>query len=395
MPTMPTLQAGQLLTATAALPHPLLTLARDGTLATLTASPETNGADTTTLTPAFLDIHTHGAVGEDVMSATPAGFARLQRFFATRGVAWYLPTTVTAALDTTLHALDRIATQVESQIERGPQPLQAQPLGIHLEGPFLSPAKRGVHPAQHLLAPDIATFDRLQAAARGHILLLTLAPELPGALDLIRHAVSLGVRISLGHTNATAADTLAAVDAGATGATHTFNAMRPLDHREPGVLGITLDDPRLYAELIADTVHVAPPLVRLWHRAKGPSRAILVTDSMAATGSGEGSYTLGGLPVTVRHNRVLLTTDLARGTETLAGSILTLDTAVHNLQHGTGCPLAEAVRAATHTPAAFLGLPDLTAVAPGYPANLNRFDQHGKLLATYLHGEEVPRVERF
>ncbi len=388
---MPTLSASRLLTATGDLPHPLLALDNDGTLAILDTDPHPNPEDTTALTPAFLDIHTHGAVGEDVMSATPEGFARLQGFYATRGVAWYCPTTVTAPLDTTLQALDRIATE----IERGPQPLQAQPIGIHLEGPFLSAIKRGVHPAEHLLRPDIPTFNRLHEAARGHIALLTLAPELPNALNLIRHAVSLGIRVSLGHSNATAAETLAALDAGATSSTHTFNAMRPLDHREPGILGTTLDDSRLHAEIIADGIHVAPPLIRLWYHAKssrgGPPRAILVTDSMSAAGSPDGSYSLGGLPVTVRARRALLTGDLVEGKETLAGSILTLDTAVSNLRQHTACSLAHAVRAASHTPAAFLGRPELTTLAPGSPAHLNRFDQNSGLVATYIQGQQVPR----
>ncbi len=382
---MQTVRASQYLTAAGPLANPLLRIDRDGFLSSVDVDPALPDDDATTLAPAFLDIHTHGAVGQDVMSASPAGFAALQRFYATRGVAWYCPTTVTAPLDATLRALDRIATQ----IERGPQPFQAQPVGVHLEGPFLSAAKRGVHPAEHLLTPDIRIFDRLWEAARGHIVLLTIAPELPNALDLIRHAVHLGVRVSLGHSNATAAETLAALDAGATGATHTFNAMRPLDHREPGILGATLDDPRLFAELIVDGIHVAPPLVRLWYRAKGAQRAILVTDSMPAAGSPEGSYTLGGLPVTVSNGRALLSGDLAAGKETLAGSILTLDAAVVNLRHHTGCALAEAVRAATHTPAALLGRPELTALVPGSPAHLNRFDGTGRLIATYIQGDQV------
>lgn len=382
---MPTLQAQQLITAETIVQEPRLTLDHSGLLVTLDADSAPPASEPTILTPAFLDIHTHGAVGEDVMSATPQGFARINHFFATRGVAWYCPTTVTADVELTCQALDRIA----SEIERPPAQPAAQPVGVHLEGPFLSPGKRGVHPTRHLLAPDVRLFDRFYAAARGHIALLTLAPELPGALDLIRHAVALGVRVSLGHTNALAAETIAALEAGATSTTHTFNAMRPLDHREPGVVGIALDSDTLFSELIADGIHVAPPLIRLWYHAKGPRHAILVTDSMSAAGSPEGSYTLGGLPVTVAGGRALLTDDLAQGKETLAGSVLTLDTAVSNLQRHTGCRLADAVRAATHNPATLLGRPELVDLHPGHPANLNRFDQQGRLLATYIRGEQV------
>ena len=385
---MPTaLNAGRLLLGPAQLPNQGIAIDEDGKITAI--APAEIGADdaATTLAPAFLDIHTHGALGHDVMSATPAEFRVLQRFLATRGVAHYLPTTVTAGVDTTLRALERMA----DAIERSPQPGEAQPIGIHLEGPFLSHPKRGVHPAEHLLTPSVELFERLQQAARGHILLLTLAPELPGALDLIAHAAGRGVRVSLGHTDATAAETLAAIDAGARSATHTFNAMRALDHREPGVLGTVLDDERVYAELICDGVHVAPAIVRLWLKAKGPTRAILVTDAMSATGCGEGEYTLGGLPVTVAGSRALHTGDLAAGKETLAGSLLTMDTAVANLQRMTGVDLPTAVAMASHTPAAMLGRPELTAVAPGLPANLNRFDANGHLIATYLRGLEVAR----
>ena len=251
---------------------------------------------------------------------------------------------------------------------------------------------------------SIALFDRFQTAARGHIKLLTIAPE-PGAaspkpwalspepcsaLDLIRHATSHGVRVSLGHTNATAAQTLPAIDAGATSATHTFNAMRALDHREPGVLGTVLDDHRLYAELICDGVHVAPPLVRLWLKAKGLDRAILVTDAMSAAGMPDGNYTLGGFAVTVTNGVAQLTADLTTGKSTLAGSLLTMDRAVANLQTFTQASLADATRLASHNPAAMLGQPTLTHLTPNAPANLNRFNPTGQLTATYIRGQKIP-----
>jgi N-acetylglucosamine-6-phosphate deacetylase len=153
--------------------------------------------------------------------------------------------------------------------------------------------KRGVQPSEHLLAPDIALFDRLFEAAEGHIRLMTLAPELPGAAELTAHATARGVRVSMGHSNATAAETRAAIAAGAVSATHTFNAMRPLDHREPGILGVVLTDDSLFAELICDGIHTAPEMVKLWWKAKGPERAILVTDAMSAAGMPDGEYQIG------------------------------------------------------------------------------------------------------
>jgi N-acetylglucosamine-6-phosphate deacetylase len=210
------------------------------------------------------------------------------------------------------------------------------------------------------------------------------------ALDLIRHATSHGVRVSVGHSNATAAETLAAIDAGAASATHTFNAMRALDHREPGILGTVLDDHRLFAELICDGVHVAPPLVRLWLRAKTAARAILVSDSISATGMPDGDYMLGPLHVTVANGVAQLSEDLATGKQTLAGSVLTLDRAVANLQAFTAASLAEATRLASHNPAAMLGMPMLTRLALGSSANLNCFNADNRLTATYIRGQVVP-----
>ena len=383
MPTLIT--ARRLLTDMDSVEFPVLIVDDNGIITDISSDPAALTNEQDTLSAAFFDQHIHGALGHDVMSATPSHLAEMQRFLASRGVAHYLPTTVTAPVESTLRALDALANAIEAE----PQPLQTRPVGIHLEGPFLSHAKRGVHPQDQLQMPSIALFDRFQQAARGHVRLLTIAPELPGGVDLIAHAAAQGVRCSLGHTNATAADALAGVDAGATGATHTFNAMRALDHREPGVLGIALDDARLYAELICDGIHVAPEMVRLWLKAKGPERAILVTDAMSAAGMPDGNYKLGEFDVTVANGRALLSEDLARGTETLAGSVLTMDRAVANVRSFTGCPLAVATRLASHNPAAMLGLPELTRLTPGSVANLNRFNSHGQLIATYIQGEIV------
>lgn len=325
--------------------------------------------DDTTLAPAFLDIHTHGAAGHDVMEATPDALATVGQFLATRGVGRYLPTTVTAPIDPTLRALEGLADAIESTNRTG-----AVPIGIHLEGPFISHAKRGVHPPADILPPSIELFDRFQQAARGHIRLMTIAPETPGAIDLITHAVASGVRISLGHSNANTAEAKAGVAAGATSATHTFNAMRPLAHRDPGILGVALDDDRLYAELICDGIHVAPELVRLWFKAKGAERAILVTDSMSATGMPDGDYMLGGFVATVANGR-------AMSNGALAGSVLTMDRAVANLQKLTGASLANAVQMASSNPASMLGESNDIV---GKPVSLGRFSASGELQSTLL-----------
>jgi N-acetylglucosamine-6-phosphate deacetylase len=333
-----------------------------------------------TLAPSFLDIHIHGAAGHDVMEATPEALVAVGGFLASRGTGGFLATTVTASLDATLRAVDGLAKLIAKPIGEG----LAQPLGIHLEGPFLSHAKRGVQPAEHLLAPSIATFDKLFEAAHGHVRLMTLAPELPGAAELTEHATRRGVRISLGHSNATAAETRAAIAAGAVSATHTFNAMRALDHREPGILGTVLTDDAVFAELICDGVHSRPEMARLWWRAKGPKRAILVTDAMSAAGMPDGEYDLGGFAVQVVNG-------CAMREGVLAGSLLTLDRALANFVAFTGATIDEGLRLLTANPAALIGLGEKAGcVGAGRVANLVAVNAEGKLIASIVHGVAVP-----
>jgi N-acetylglucosamine-6-phosphate deacetylase len=332
-----------------------------------------------TLGPAFFDVHIHGAAGHDVMEATSDALGVMGDFLASRGTANYLATTVTAPLDATLRALDGLA----NEMVKLSQPGRARPLGIHLEGPFLSHERRGVQPAEHLLAPSIETFDRLVDAAHGHVRLMTLAPELPGATELAAHATARGVRVSLGHSNATAAETEAAIAAGAVSATHTFNAMRPLDHREPGILGTVLTNDTLYAELICDGIHTRAEAVKLWWKSKGPERAILVTDAMSAAGMPDGSYTLGGFSVEVKEGRAM-----ARGV--LAGSVLTLDRALANFVAFTGATVEQALPLLSANPAAMAGLAHRAgAVTVCKAANLVAIDAQGRLVTSIIGGEQV------
>lgn len=369
-----TFTARRLLTPQGTIDHPVITV-EDGLIHSIETA--TSSSDDTTLTATFLDIHMHGAASHDVMEATPEAMNAVSRFLATRGVGRYLPTTVTAPVERTLRSLEGIAAAIESPVSGG-----ATPIGIHLEGPFISHVKRGVHPPANILPPSVELFDRFQEAARGHIRLMTIAPEAPGAMELIEHAARQGVKLSVGHSNATRMETLSAIAAGATSATHTYNAMRPLDHREPGILGTVLDDDRLYSELICDGIHVAPELVRLWLKAKGIDKAILVTDSMGAAGMPDGVYMLGTFPVTVANGRAI-----SEGH--LAGSVLTMDHAVANVQKFTGTSLANAVRLASTNPATMLGVE--SSVAPGQPANFNIFGADGQLQATILDGTKVLR----
>jgi N-acetylglucosamine-6-phosphate deacetylase len=376
--------AEQLWDGTSLLDHPVVVvedgrISSIGVLSTIEIPAQARVVDYpgATLAPAFLDVHIHGAAGHDLMEASPEALRAVGSFLASRGTGGYLATTVTAPLDVTLRALSGLAKLLDAP----PDPSQARPLGIHLEGPFLSHLKRGVQPDEFLLEPDIAVFDRLFEAAEGHVHLMTLAPELPGAAELAAHATARGVRVSLGHSNATAVETRAAIAAGAVSATHTYNAMRPLDHREPGILGTVLTCDALFAELICDGIHVAPEMVKLWWRAKGPERCLLVTDAMSAAGMPEGTYTLGGFPVEVANGRAM-----ARGV--LAGSVLTLDRALSNFVAFTGAPLDQALRLLTVNPAAMTGLSDEAgSLAVGGPANLVAVDAAGKLVASLINGE--------
>ena len=334
-----------------------------------------------TLAAAFLDVHIHGAAGHDVMEATPQALNTIGRFLASHGTGSYLATTVTAPLDVTLRSLSGLARL----LAKAPNPadLEATPMGIHLEGPFVSHAKRGVHPPEYLLAPDTGVIDRLYEAAEGHVRLMTLAPELPGAAELAAHATARGVRVSVGHSNATAAETRAAIAAGAVSATHTFNAMRALDHHEPGILGVVLTCDSLFAELICDGIHTDPELVKLWWRAKGPKRAILVTDAMSATGMPDGEYQLGGFTVQVADGKASMG-------GVLAGSLLTLDRALTKFLAFTGAPLEQALQLLTANPAAMTGLGDRAgSLAVGQPANFVAVDGQGALVASVLGGKEV------
>jgi N-acetylglucosamine-6-phosphate deacetylase len=332
-----------------------------------------------TLAPAFFDVHFHGAVNYDVMDATPEAVDAISSFLATRGTGSYLATTVTAPMDATLRSLEGLA----KLLKRPATPGHARPLGIHLEGPFLSHSKRGVHPPASLLAPNIAAFDKFYEAAEGFVHLMTLAPELPGAAELAAHATARGVRISVGHSNATAEETQAVLAAGGVSATHTFNAMRPLDHREPGILGTVLTNDAIYAEIICDGIHTRPEMVKLWWRAKGPQRALLITDGMSATGMPDGEYFLGGFAVQVTGGRAM-----ANGV--LAGSVLTQDRALENFVRFTGATVEQGLGLLTTNPAAMTGLtPRTGSLVVGQAANLVAVDSAGHLLKSIVGGQPV------
>jgi len=371
--------AKRLITANQIVERPLLTL-EDATIVAVSSLEETDATTVThhwpeaTITAGLFDIHTHGAVGHDVMEGNADALRTIGKFLAQHGVTEYLATTVTASMDFTKGALAAMARH----IERGPETEEARIAGIHIEGPFLSHAKRGMHPPHHLRRPSPDILEQLWQASEGRIVLMTIAPELPGALETIARAHELGIRCSIGHSDADTQQTMRALKAGVVSATHTFNAMRTLNQREPGILGVVLDRDEIYSDLICDGVHVAPELVRLWLKAKGSERAILITDALEATGMPNGVYKLGETRVHVQDGHC--TTDEG----VLAGSVLTLDQAVANVRSFTGCDLTTAVRLASRNPQQMLGWPDSLRV--GGEANFNVFGPQGELVHTLLRG---------
>jgi N-acetylglucosamine-6-phosphate deacetylase len=334
------------------------------------------------LVPAYLNIHVHGAVGHDVMEGTPNALQAIGAALAGHGVGAYYPTTVTSSTEETLRALDMIARV----IEQGAAAEGAAPLGIHLEGPFLSAAKRGVHPAALLVQPSIALFDRFWQAARGHIRIMTIAPELTTALELTEYAAGLGVVCSLGHSNATLAEAEAGFRAGARSATHTFNAMRALDHRDPGIAAYVLDNDSLFAEIICDGIHVDPAMIRLFFKAKGVEKSILITDGMAATGMPDGRYKLGELDVEVVKGRCTS----AGSPGVLAGSVLTMDQAVRNFSLFTGAGIAASAQLAARNPARLMSLDQQWGcVEEGREANFVALSPEGRIVQSFRAGRPL------
>lgn len=313
------------------------------------------------LAPGFVDVHVHGWGGHDAMGDT-AALDGMARALLRRGVTSFLPTAVTAPLG----ELRAFAERVRAWLPNAPAD-GAEPLGFNLEGPFLAPSRRGAHDPAHLQVPAGVPRAALEPLADG-LRLLTIAPELPGATDLIGWLRARGAAISLGHSAATLPEARAGYAAGATSTTHLFNAMTGVDHRAPGLAVAALLDDEAYVELIADGIHVDPALWTLITRLKPRDRLLLVSDAIALAGTGDGRSRIGGLDVEVVGQRVTLA-----GTSTLAGSVLALDTAVRNVV-ATGVPLPAAVAAASRNPLALLGVTDRGRIAVGQRADLVELD---------------------
>ena len=307
---------------------------------------ELNATEKTAI-PGFIDIHIHGAGGRDVMEGDGDALGVVTRKVVEFGTTSLLATTVTAAPDATIRATAAISLYITQQ--HAAKESRAEVLGIHFEGPFISKERRGVHPVEWIQPPSQDLLNRFLQAAEGKARLITIAPEVLGAAACIKAAHEAGLVVSVGHTDANYEQTRNAIAHGARSATHTYNAMRPFTHRDPGVIGAVLTSPEINAELIADGVHVEEGAMKLLLKAKGYERVTLVSDGLSATGMPDGKYMLGGFEVTV-------TNGVCRNAAgILAGSTLTLDRALRNIVN-LGVPLADAVRMLTLNPASLLGV---------------------------------------
>lgn len=326
------------------------------------------------LIPGLIDVHTHAAVGEDASDGKPEGMPIMSRYYARGGVTSWCPTTMTLKEPVLTKAMHTIRDFVRP--EGG-----AKVAGINLEGPFLCYAKRGAQAAENLHAPDAAMFHRLNEASGGIVRLITVAPEEPGAIPFIEE-VSKVCTVSVGHTTADYDTAMAAYQAGATHATHLFNGMPSLLHREPGVIAAASDSGAT-VELITDGLHIHPSVVRLTHRLFG-EKLVLISDSLRCAGMPDGDYELGGQPITMKNGKATLT-----GTDTLAGSSIHL---MDGLRRAVsfGVPLEAAVTAATLAPAKAIKMEDsIGSLAPGKCADFVLLDQDLNLKAVYIDGKQV------
>lgn len=326
------------------------------------------------LSPGFIDIHTHANSGNDTMDATFEAVDVMARFHLKNGVTGFLPTTMTSSTEEIEKAIRNISTYISRQKEKhqildtsGCSP--AEVLGIYLEGPYFSMARKGAQSPEYLKNPDIDELTKFIELSGDYVKVVALAPELPGAIEAISYLRNRGITVSAGHTDATFDTAKKAFDYGVTQVTHVFNGMKGFSHREPGIPGAALIDERVYCEMICDGIHLHPGAMKLVVKAKGKDRIILISDSMMAAGLSDGKYTLGGQKVIVKGEEARLTDG------TLAGSTLTLNKAIYNMVHMVGVSLPDAVRMATLNPARAIGLDrEKGSIEIGKDADLVIFD---------------------
>jgi N-acetylglucosamine-6-phosphate deacetylase len=323
--------------------------------------------------PGFIDVHIHGAAGFDAMDATPEALDGIAGALPREGTTSFLATTMTQSESAISRALENAG-----RFDAGAG--QAEMLGVHLEGPFISAKRAGAQPLEHIAVPSVPLFQKWQEQSGNRIRLVTAAPEVENGPEFIREVTGGGVVVSIGHTDATLEQVQEAVENGASHVTHLYNQMSPLHHRNPGVVGAALLEDALAVEVIADFIHSHPKSVELAFRQKGAKRMILITDAMRAKGLEPGLYDLGGQEVHVTEN------DARLSDGTLAGSILTMEDAVKNVAFVTGCTLAELVAMTSANAAEELGLEQKGSIQSGKDADIVILDEHFNVQLTICRG---------
>lgn len=329
--------------------------------------------------PGFIDEHIHGAGGADAMDGTEDALQTISEYVAKEGTTGFLATTMTQSPENIGKALKNVKTVREKGEYKG-----AEILGVHLEGPFISPKHVGAQPLEYVAKPAPETFDKYNEISGGNIKVVTLAPEVEGGLDLVKHLAKIGVVASIGHTGAKFSDVEAAVAAGATNVTHTYNAQTPLHHREAGVVGAAMLIDELNCEMICDTIHVSVPAIKIFVKNKPHDKFTLITDAMRAKGMPDGLSELGGQQVFVKNGEARLSDG------TLAGSVLKMNVAVKNLVEKVGVSFTDAIDFASANPAKNLGLYDERgSIEVGKRADFAVMDKDYNILCTVIGGKVV------
>ncbi len=332
------------------------------------------------IAPGYIDIHVHGGGGSDVMDGDYEAINQIAITHSHFGTTSFLPTTMTMSKDKIIRSLRSICEAVKKGTAG------AEILGIHMEGPYINPEKKGAQKEEEIKKISIEEFLEFNQASGNLIRLVTIAPEMPGAIGLIKYLYKQGIIASVGHTNATYVQTQAGIQAGLSHVTHTFNAMRQLHHREPGVVGAALTSPELTVEVIADGIHIHPIVLKILTKIKEGEKVVLITDAMRAAGLKEGTYDLGGQEVIVTKGQARLKDG------TLAGSVLTMDKAVKNMVNKIGIQLPKAIQMASFNPAKCLGIDDRKgSLEPGKDADIVILNKNLEAELTIVAGKIVYR----
>ena len=330
--------------------------------------------------PGYINIHVHGGGGSDVMDGNYEAINQIAITHSRFGTTAFLPTTMTMSKDKIIRSLRSICEAVKKGTAG------AEILGIHMEGPYINPEKKGAQKEEDIKKISLEEFLEFNQASGNLIRLVTIAPEMPGAISLIKYLYKQGIIASVGHTNATYVQTQAGIQAGLSHVTHTFDAMRGLHHREPGVVGAALTSPELTVEIIADGIHIHPIVLKILTKIKEGEKIVLITDAMRAAGMPEGVYDLGGQEVTVKKGRARLKDG------TLAGSVLTMDKAVKNMVNKVGIQLPKAIQMASFNPARSIGIDDKKgSLEPGKDADIVILNKNLETELTIVAGKIVYR----